>query len=242
MSCFDENNFTYVEGPTGQQGSTGPRGPLAALSFTGPTGIAGVTGPTGDAGVNGSIGIQGATGPAGIGLTGPVGQIGIPGIVGPAGATGVGPLSTNHAYLNSTLAIDEDIIIVNPQDPLLYENANINGFNYDALSGSIVVLTGGVYKLSFGFNGTAINANHPTLVVLYINGAVVGPKYALQTDYSQQLNPIKLATAGTQAVTLISLNFGDIIQLRNGLTEPIEFQNTGSPSSIIYYINIYKIA
>ena len=249
MSCSVQNNFTYVEGPTGQQGSTGPRGP-AGRAFTGPTGIAGVTGPTGDAGVNGSSGIQGPTGPSGTPITGPVGAVGFTGATGVTGLSGSSvPLTTNHAYVDATIDRNEPVLNVAAGDPLLYTNANITGFNYDAPSGSIVVLTAGVYKISFGFNATDVEDNHPTLVGLYINGVQVGPQYAIQTDYSRQLRPIKLATSGTQAVTLINLNFGDIIQLKNPLLEGIEFKNTVtdftntiSGPAVCYYMTLYRIA
>lgn len=247
-----------IPGPTGFTGSTGPTGRTggSATGMTGPTGPTGFqgsqgsTGPTGSTGQTGSRGFTGPTGASITGATGPTGLSGATGITGPTGAVSVFDSDT-YIYLALTVSSSGGTVSILDDSPVIFNFTSFQGnVVYNALTGVLTVNTPGRYKLSFGFNATAINGNRPALFAVVRNGTYLGTNYALQTQYTQTVPYQGLGTAGTQASTLLDISAGDTLELRNAfnVAQPITFQNTVNDlgnstanGAICAYMNIYRL-
>ncbi len=251
--------FASLAGPTGLMGSTGPTGNTGQTGLTGPTGNTGSTGPLGQQGPigflgpKGATGIQGFQGPIGNSGTGPTGAAGPVGATGPTGPTGDnGVMNTDTAiYLSLSVSTSDFTIDVLANAPVLFTFTSFHGLvSYNPLTGLLTVNTPGLYKISFGFNATAINGDRPALFAIVRNGTYMGPAFAVQTQYKQENAYVGLSTGGTQGVSLIDLAAGDVLEFRNGFSnaQPITFQNTVNDianstvnGAICAYMNIYRI-
>jgi hypothetical protein len=248
-----------VIGYTGATGPTGLTGHIGELGATGPTGVTGATGPIGDTGITGDNGPIGATGPIGlIGLSF-TGDTGSTGTTGSTGNTGLpGPVITLPILNYASLTLSTFIVGNIPVDPNMPVPFNMSmlgiGFvPYVPGSGILRIVTGGTYKIMYGFNGTILNVDAATAVALVLNGSYLGKDYALGTDYNRAtLFPpddlTKLSSAGTNTCSIITVPNNSLLELRNCLTFTIFFDNNTNglfnsvvDGSIVCYLTIIRI-
>jgi len=225
--CKD-NNCCCCFGPQGPQGVPGLQGPQGQQGVNGNDGAPGQTGPQGP---------QGPQGPAGVnGSQGPVGQMGPQGTPGPQGPQGIQGIPgkdcdsdcCKKAYINLYSELDQSLSAFNSgNDFALLEKIGVMTADFDitnaTLNGTVKFLKSGVYQIGWDANGH-LTPPFPSPVPswalgMWLNGVFLqGSGIA---GFSQ--SPDDDATA-LAAIFNVTINAGDVIQIRNASTFPISLK------------------
>jgi hypothetical protein len=193
---------TGPTGATGSTGDTGAQGPAGNTGLTGPMGMGlpGMTGPAGPTGPQGPAGPQGATGPQGD--AGVKGDPGVQGDPGPAGLTGNPGVAGADAPADYGFMFNESAQTVAVEADVVFDSSAVaSNVSHTAGSPTMTVNNAGLYEVRFTVNGV-----EPNQFNIIVNGAPTTPGGTFGSGS---------ANGQTNGQTLLSLNAGDVLTLRN---------------------------
>ncbi|BDC34746.1 hypothetical protein Noda2021_07040 [Candidatus Dependentiae bacterium Noda2021] len=230
ISCDPSSNgnpgATGNTGPTGITGFTGNQGALGARGIQGATGDTGPQGATGLTGFTASTGAQGNTGLTGNASVGPTGFTGFTATTGVSGLS-EGDGAFAFIYTTGATSITGGSGVAEAGAVPFSTAYAITGIAYTPGSSALTILTSGIYEISY-----VITSPNASQFALYQNDTVIeASRYFISTN--QQLH----------GQTLVPLNAGDIITLRNETTPNIAtpttvnlVSNSGSVSASILIV------
>jgi hypothetical protein len=176
--------------PPGPQGTPGIQGPQGVPGLPGPQGIAGATGPQG---------IQGNTGPQG-----PCCQV-----------------TSTPSAVNVYSVVDQ---MIPSGGTVLFENVNVTAGNYDVsmapITGEVVILTGGIYRLSWNVEGQ-LTPPFPAPVpawsfTLFADGVPVpGSTFSSFTLFPAE------STSTASGTVIVNVAAGTVLTLQSTSTLPV---------------------